>query len=75
MIAVIGAPGEDYSSLISGGSAPAKTEASPAPVAQVTETAPAAESIDTSNINAKLVTMPLLSDTMTEGVVHKWLKK
>ena len=75
VIAVIGAPGEDYSSLISGGSAPAKTEASPAPVAQVTETAPAAESIDTSNINAKLVTMPLLSDTMTEGVVHKWLKK
>lgn len=75
VIAVIGAQGEDYSSLISGGSAPAKTEASPAPVAQVTETAPAAESIDTSNINAKLVTMPLLSDTMTEGVVHKWLKK
>ncbi|MCA0365127.1 MAG: 2-oxo acid dehydrogenase subunit E2 [Bacteroidetes bacterium] len=75
VIAVIGSAGEDFSSLISGGSAPAKAEAAPAPVAPVVESTTATESIDTSNINAKLVTMPLLSDTMTEGVVHKWLKK
>jgi pyruvate dehydrogenase E2 component (dihydrolipoamide acetyltransferase) len=75
VIAVIGSAGEDFSSLISGGSAPAKAEAAPAPAAPVVESTPATKSIDTSNINAKLVTMPLLSDTMTEGVVHKWLKK
>ncbi|MFN8430582.1 MAG: 2-oxo acid dehydrogenase subunit E2 [Spirosomataceae bacterium] len=75
VIAVIGSAGEDFSSLISGGSAPAKAEAAPAPAAPVVESTTATESIDTSNINAKLVTMPLLSDTMTEGVVHKWLKK
>jgi pyruvate dehydrogenase E2 component (dihydrolipoamide acetyltransferase) len=31
--------------------------------------------IDTSSIKATVVQMPLLSDTMTEGVIHKWLKK
>lgn len=32
-------------------------------------------SIDISNIPAKVVTMPRLSDTMTEGVIAKWHKK
>ncbi|NBA84638.1 pyruvate dehydrogenase complex dihydrolipoamide acetyltransferase [Emticicia sp. CRIBPO] len=79
IIAVIGNPGEDFQSLLSGStSAPAaapaetkeevKTEAPAAPAA-------AAPAIDTSSIKATLVTMPLLSDTMTEGVVHAWLKK
>jgi pyruvate dehydrogenase E2 component (dihydrolipoamide acetyltransferase) len=79
IIAVIGNPGEDFQSLLSGSTsasaaAPAetkeevKTEAPAAPAA-------AAPAIDTSSIKATLVTMPLLSDTMTEGVVHAWLKK
>jgi pyruvate dehydrogenase E2 component (dihydrolipoamide acetyltransferase) len=73
VIAVIGAAGEDFSSLISGDSA----SATASPAAEVIS-APVAEvgpAIDTSNIKAAIVSMPLLSDTMTEGVIHKWLKK
>ena len=32
------------------------------------------EAIDTSNIKATVVTMPKMSDTMTEGVIADWLK-
>lgn len=74
IMAVIGKPGEDFQSLLSGGAT-----AAPAPEAVSTpvDTAPvaAAPAVDTSNIKAKVVTMPLLSDTMTEGVIHTWLKK
>jgi len=76
IIAVIGAPGEEYQALLSGGAAPAAAPAAVevAPVAEVA--APVAvAAIDTSNIKATVVQMPLLSDTMTEGVIHKWLKK
>lgn len=34
-----------------------------------------AEEIDTANINATLVTMPKMSDTMQEGTIASWLKK
>lgn len=76
IIAVIGAPGEEYQALLSGGSAPVAAP-SAAESAQVAEVAApvAAAAIDTSNIKATVVQMPLLSDTMTEGVIHKWLKK
>ncbi len=73
IMAVIGKPGEDYQSLL-GGNAPAAPAAEPAPVAEASPVA-AAPAVDTSSINAKVVTMPLLSDTMTEGVIHTWLKK
>lgn len=71
IIAVIGKAGEEYQSLLSGASAPAKEEpkaepvAAPAPVAA----APAV------NVNASIIRMPKMSDTMTEGVIHAWLKK
>jgi pyruvate dehydrogenase E2 component (dihydrolipoamide acetyltransferase) len=76
VIAVIGAPGEEYQALLNGGSSPATATAA-AEVAPVVE-APAnaaVAGIDTSSIKATVVQMPLLSDTMTEGVIHKWLKK
>ncbi len=74
IMAVIGKPGEDFQSLLNGSSSP-KAEAA-APTIEVAAPTPATlTSIDTSNIKAKVVTMPLLSDTMTEGVVHAWLKK
>jgi pyruvate dehydrogenase E2 component (dihydrolipoamide acetyltransferase) len=31
--------------------------------------------VDTSNINASLITMPKMSDTMTNGTIANWLKK
>jgi len=76
VIAVIGAPGEDYQALLSGGSVPAAAPAAVEASSVVEPVAPVAlTAIDTSNIKATVVQMPLLSDTMTEGVIHKWLKK
>lgn len=75
VIAVLGKAGEDYKSALegagNGAAAPAaeakKEEAKPA-------AAPAAATpkVDTSNIPATVIRMPLLSDTMTEGVIQKW---
>lgn len=39
------------------------------------ESAPEAAEIDTSDINATLITMPRMSDTMTEGTISAWHKK
>ncbi|KEO74564.1 pyruvate dehydrogenase complex dihydrolipoamide acetyltransferase [Anditalea andensis] len=33
------------------------------------------EEVDTSSINANLITMPKMSDTMQEGTISSWLKK
>jgi len=76
VIGVIGKEGEDYKAVLDGGSAPA------APAEEKKETAPvvedkkpaaaAAPKVDTSKIPATVIRMPLLSDTMTEGVIQKW---
>ena len=86
IIAIIGEKGEAYESLLkdSAASAPAKKEeAAPvaeAPVAPAKEETPEkteapAEKIDVSGINATLITMPKMSDTMQEGTISAWLKK
>jgi pyruvate dehydrogenase E2 component (dihydrolipoamide acetyltransferase) len=75
-IAVIGKDGEDYKAALGGATSPAPA-AKEAP--KVTEDkkpaaapAPAKTSVDTSKIPAKVIRMPALSDTMTEGVINKW---
>lgn len=76
IMAVIGKPGEDFQSLLNGGGATAPAAEAPKETAPAPQAAaPAAPAVDTSNIKAKTVEMPLLSDTMTEGVIHAWLKK
>jgi len=89
VIAIIGDKGENIDALlkdIAGGGAPAakaedkkeeKTEApkeEKAPPATEKAAAPK-ESIDVSGINATVLTMPKMSDTMTEGTIATWLKK
>ncbi len=77
VIAIIGEKGEDISGLLndiqSGGSAEKKE----APKEEKSADASAAseETIDTSSINASVITMPKMSDTMTEGTIAAWLKK
>jgi len=76
LLAIIGNEGEDVSALIAGGSAaPAATASAPAATEtkapEATITAPAAELPK----GVVVVTMPRLSDTMTEGTVASWLKK
>lgn len=75
VLAIIGKEGEDYQALLDGkGSSEeekpveSKTEEQPA---EPKKAAPAA----TLPQGVKVVTMPRLSDTMTDGTVATWLKK
>ena len=71
LLAIIGKEGEDISALIGGGApAPAKAEAATPAAAP----APAATGAAVP-AGVEIVTMPRLSDTMTEGTVASWLKK
>ncbi|RIV71971.1 pyruvate dehydrogenase complex dihydrolipoamide acetyltransferase [Flagellimonas aequoris] len=70
LLAIIGKEGEDISSLLNGGAAPAKEEAKETPAPKTEEKA--AASIPEG---VEIVTMPRLSDTMEEGTVASWLKK
>ncbi|MFC4686643.1 2-oxo acid dehydrogenase subunit E2 [Epilithonimonas pallida] len=74
VLAIIGAEGEDISSLISGGSAASFTPE--APKAEEAKEEPAAEESASADIpeGVEVITMPRLSDTMTEGKVAKWHK-
>lgn len=83
LLAIIGSPGEDISSLVKGGSqaaAPAAKEAKPeAKASQASpqpapQGAPAAQGLDISTMQ-EVILMPRLSDTMTEGVIADWHKK
>ncbi|HEU4904061.1 MAG TPA: pyruvate dehydrogenase complex dihydrolipoamide acetyltransferase, partial [Flavisolibacter sp.] len=85
LLAIVGAPGEDISKYISGGSGAAKA-AEPQPQAQAAsqpqaapqpttpDAKPQTSSIDLSKME-EVVLMPRLSDTMTEGVIAGWHKQ
>jgi len=79
IIAIIGEKGEAFQHLLSGAPAAApKVEAAipaaaPAPV--LSEVKAPAAAVATSSIPAVVVTMPKMSDTMTEGTISAWLKK
>ncbi len=77
LLAIIGEEGEDFSALLNGGESNAPAESAPetteveAPLAEETAAPQAAAIPD----NVTIVTMPRLSDTMTDGTVATWLKK
>ena len=86
LLAIIGKPGEDISSLVKGGgvssganipalakSAPAKAVFAPT-TAPAGTTAKAAPGLDLTTM-PEVILMPRLSDTMTEGVIAAWHKK
>jgi pyruvate dehydrogenase E2 component (dihydrolipoamide acetyltransferase) len=88
LLAIIGAPGEDISSLVKGGGAApaaaggankeaaAQAKAAPAPVAAATggNSSGGGGGLDLSK-QEEVILMPRLSDTMTEGVIADWHKK
>jgi pyruvate dehydrogenase E2 component (dihydrolipoamide acetyltransferase) len=79
VIAIIGEKGEAYEHLLNGSSAKPETKSEDSKPATkepepVKSEAPA-EKIDTSSINATVITMPKMSDTMQEGTIATWLKK
>ncbi|MHA7129086.1 pyruvate dehydrogenase complex dihydrolipoamide acetyltransferase [Algoriphagus namhaensis] len=79
IIAVIGEKGESFEELLNESSdeAPkAETKSEPEPSKKEEKKAEAPkEKIDTSAINATVITMPKMSDTMQEGTIAAWLKK
>jgi pyruvate dehydrogenase E2 component (dihydrolipoamide acetyltransferase) len=85
VIAVIGKEGEDYQAALDaegGAAAPAKEEAAAEKPAEEKTDAPKAEAkgaalsdADLEKEGVTVVRMPLLSDTMTEGVIAEWHKK
>jgi pyruvate dehydrogenase E2 component (dihydrolipoamide acetyltransferase) len=83
IMAVIGEEGEDFQSLLdndASGDDSAKEEPkeeveAKTPEKPSTKTEVETDEIDTSNIEATIIRMPKMSDTMDEGVIHTWLKK
>lgn len=83
VIAVVGKEGEDYKALLEADAAPASAPAAPAaesksdaaPAAPAAASAPAITDADLEKMGVTVVRMPLLSDTMTEGVIAEWHKK
>jgi pyruvate dehydrogenase E2 component (dihydrolipoamide acetyltransferase) len=83
IMAVIGEEGEDFQSLLDDDSSgDDSTEEDPkeeietaTPEKSSTKIEEETDEIDTSNIEAAIIRMPKMSDTMEEGVIHTWLKK
>ncbi|GAB4022519.1 pyruvate dehydrogenase complex dihydrolipoamide acetyltransferase [Spirosoma koreense] len=89
VLAIIGADGEDYKALLNGSSGgsqeapPApKPEPTPAPansasgeVATKLPDQKAVSAAPAENVNASVIRMPKMSDTMTEGTIVAWHKK
>ncbi|ROI05944.1 pyruvate dehydrogenase [Chryseobacterium sp. G0240] len=75
VLAIIGNEGEDISGLTGGAAAPAATSEEKKSEEQPKTEAPAAESAAAEvPAGVEVITMPRLSDTMTEGKVAKWHK-
>ncbi len=78
ILAIIGKKGEDITSLLNEETTTKEESAAKEEPTEEVESTKSIEQeleIDTSNINASVVTMPKMSDTMTEGVISSWLKK
>lgn len=79
VIAILGEKGEDISSLLSelesGGNGSDSSSESSSDSSSGSEESGSGEEIDTSDINATVITMPKMSDTMEEGTIASWLKK
>ena len=81
IIAVVGAPNENYESLLNGNDTqkpetPAPTVPTPeTPVAATSAPPIAAPPAPKLPVNATVITMPKLTDSMSEGTLVTWLKK
>ena len=73
VIAVLGNEGEDYQSILKqeeNGSTDTSSDDKKETASQ--DTAASAEIITPESLGVEVITMPLLSDTMTEGVIAEW---
>lgn len=75
ILAIVGEKGEDYSHLLNGSSSEAPSQDNKKATPKAESKKAASDKVDTSSINATIVKMPKLSDTMKEGTVAQWHKK
>ena len=76
LLAIIGEEGEDISGLLSGASETKEEETKETPKEETTANDSHTEASETIAIpdGVQVITMPRLSDTMTDGTVASWLK-
>src|SRR5690606_3494100 len=75
VIAILGEEGEDYKALLEedGSDAPKPEEKEPkADKKEDAAAEPSAAPVSAEDLGVTVITMPLLSDTMTEGVIAQW---
>jgi pyruvate dehydrogenase E2 component (dihydrolipoamide acetyltransferase) len=78
ILAIIGEQGENIDALLKNGSAGGNGSApaaKPAETPAKEETTPATPAAAPANVNATLIQMPKMSDTMMEGTIVAWHKK
>ncbi|WP_439131661.1 2-oxo acid dehydrogenase subunit E2 [Polaribacter sp.] len=79
LLAIIGEEGEDISELLNGDTESEKEEETKSESEDKSEDKPEKESSNTDTVTipdgVSVVSMPRLSDTMTDGTVATWLKK
>jgi pyruvate dehydrogenase E2 component (dihydrolipoamide acetyltransferase) len=78
IIAIIGEKGEDFQSLLNDKPVSASSDSSESQAStsdEVTETLQSTAKINASSVNATVITMPKMSDTMEEGTIASWLKQ
>jgi len=77
VIAIIGEEGENIDSLlkdIQNGQSSGGDNGQEAPAEEPSDSS-AEQEVDASDVNANVITMPKMSDTMEEGVIASWQKK
>ncbi len=77
IIAIVGKKGEDFHSILDGEKSKDSKEIQKETKAEKNETPVAAKRADNAELpkDAKVIRMPLMSDTMTEGKIIQWNKK
>ncbi len=79
VIAIIGEKGENIDDLLKeiaeGGGGNGESASNEKEAKEDKAPEAKSEKIDTSNINAQVITMPKMSDTMEEGTIAQWVKK
>ena len=77
ILAIVGAEGEDVQALINGGdsqSTPSEETSTEPTTSEAPTEEPVATTATSLPKDVQIITMPRLSDTMTEGTVASWLK-
>jgi len=75
LLAIIGEEGEDISAILNANSEPAKTETKEEEKEEETTSEVPSSGTVAVPKGVQVITMPRLSDTMTDGTVATWLKK